>query len=176
MCGIVGYTGKKKAAPILLDGLAKLEYRGYDSAGLSVRDGDKNPIVVKAKGRLKVLSEKTDGGAAIKGTCGIGHTRWATHGEPTENNAHPHIVDDYNVVVVIDCLDSDFSICFRIELVTLADHLVTEFLVVLNDSVMYAYNVIVIYDPKSIRKNLTLLRLEKFFERFGLLNCIISEG
>ena len=100
MCGIVGYTGKKKAAPILLDGLAKLEYRGYDSAGLSVRDGEKNPVVVKAKGRLKVLSEKTDGGAALKGTCGIGHTRWATHGEPTENNAHPHIVDDYNVVGV----------------------------------------------------------------------------
>ena len=100
MCGIVGYTGKKKAAPILLDGLAKLEYRGYDSAGLSVRDGEKNPVVVKAEGRLKVLSEKTDGGAALKGTCGIGHTRWATHGEPTENNAHPHIVDDYNVVGV----------------------------------------------------------------------------
>ena len=100
MCGIVGYTGKKKAAPILLDGLAKLEYRGYDSAGLAVRDGDKNPVVVKAKGRLKVLAEKTDGGAALKGTCGIGHTRWATHGEPTENNAHPHIVDDYNVVGV----------------------------------------------------------------------------
>ncbi|WP_034449964.1 glutamine--fructose-6-phosphate transaminase (isomerizing) [Butyrivibrio sp. AE2032] len=100
MCGIVGYTGKKKAAPILLDGLAKLEYRGYDSAGLSVRDGEKNPVVVKAKGRLKVLAEKTDGGAALKGTCGIGHTRWATHGEPTENNAHPHIVDDYNVVGV----------------------------------------------------------------------------
>ena len=100
MCGIVGYTGKKKAAPILLDGLAKLEYRGYDSAGLAIRNGEANPVVVKAKGRLKVLSEKTDGGAALKGTCGIGHTRWATHGEPTENNAHPHIVDDYNVVGV----------------------------------------------------------------------------
>ena len=100
MCGIVGYTGKKKAAPILLDGLAKLEYRGYDSAGLAIRDGEANPVVVKAKGRLKVLSEKTDGGAALKGTCGIGHTRWATHGAPTENNAHPHIVDDYNVVGV----------------------------------------------------------------------------
>ena len=100
MCGIVGYTGKKKAAPILLDGLAKLEYRGYDSAGLAIRDGEANPVVVKAKGRLKVLSEKTDGGAALKGTCGIGHTRWSTHGEPTENNAHPHIVDDYNVVGV----------------------------------------------------------------------------
>ncbi|MBR6487330.1 MAG: glutamine--fructose-6-phosphate transaminase (isomerizing), partial [Clostridiales bacterium] len=100
MCGIVGYTGKKKAAPILLDGLARLEYRGYDSAGISIRDGDANPVVVKAKGRLKVLSEKTDGGKALSGTCGIGHTRWATHGEPSENNAHPHIVDDYNVVGV----------------------------------------------------------------------------
>ena len=100
MCGIVGYTGKKKAAPILLDGLAKLEYRGYDSAGLAIRDGEANPVVVKAKGRLKVLSEKTDAGSALKGTCGIGHTRWATHGEPTENNAHPHLVDDYNVVGV----------------------------------------------------------------------------
>ncbi len=100
MCGIVGYTGKKKAAPVLLDGLEKLEYRGYDSAGIAVRDGDKDPTVVKAKGRLKVLSEKTDAGKAIKGTCGIGHTRWATHGEPSENNAHPHIVDDYNVVGV----------------------------------------------------------------------------
>ena len=100
MCGIVGYTGKKKAAPVLLDGLEKLEYRGYDSAGIAVRDGDKDATVVKAKGRLKVLSEKTDAGKAIKGTCGIGHTRWATHGEPSENNAHPHIVDDYNVVGV----------------------------------------------------------------------------
>ncbi|MCR4776387.1 MAG: glutamine--fructose-6-phosphate transaminase (isomerizing) [Saccharofermentans sp.] len=100
MCGIVGYTGKKKAAPILLDGLARLEYRGYDSAGISVRDGEANPVVVKAKGRLKVLAEKTDGGKALAGTCGIGHTRWATHGEPSENNAHPHIVDDYNVVGV----------------------------------------------------------------------------
>ncbi|MCH4153939.1 MAG: glutamine--fructose-6-phosphate transaminase (isomerizing) [Saccharofermentans sp.] len=100
MCGIVGYTGNKKAAPILLDGLAKLEYRGYDSAGLAVRDGQTDPVVVKAKGRLKVLAEKTDDGQALKGTCGIGHTRWATHGEPSENNAHPHITDDYNVVGV----------------------------------------------------------------------------
>ena len=75
MCGIVGYTGKKKAAPILLDGLAKLEYRGYDSAGLAVRNGEANPVVVKAKGRLRVLAEKTDEGSALKGNCGIGHTR-----------------------------------------------------------------------------------------------------
>lgn len=100
MCGIVGYVGNEQAAPILLNGLAKLEYRGYDSAGIAVRDGDKHVEVVKAKGRLKTLEEKTNNGLAIKGTCGIGHTRWATHGEPSENNAHPHISDDYNVVGV----------------------------------------------------------------------------
>lgn len=100
MCGIVGFTGNHPAAPILLNGLSKLEYRGYDSAGLAVRDGT-NPVeIVKAKGRLKVLSEKTDNGTAIKGTCGIGHTRWATHGEPSELNAHPHCSDDCNVVGV----------------------------------------------------------------------------
>lgn len=100
MCGIVGYVGNEQAAPILLNGLAKLEYRGYDSAGLAVRDGESPVEVVKAKGRLKALEEKTNNGLAIKGTCGIGHTRWATHGEPSENNAHPHISDDYNVVGV----------------------------------------------------------------------------
>ncbi|HIW20414.1 MAG TPA: glutamine--fructose-6-phosphate transaminase (isomerizing) [Candidatus Dorea intestinavium] len=100
MCGIVGYTGEQNAAPILLDGLAKLEYRGYDSAGLAVREGEDPVTIVKAKGRLKVLAEKTDKGRAIKGTCGIGHTRWATHGEPSEQNAHPHCSDDYNVVGV----------------------------------------------------------------------------
>ena len=100
MCGIVGFTGSQPAAPILLNGLSKLEYRGYDSAGLAVRDGS-NPVeIVKAKGRLKVLAEKTDNGTAIKGTCGIGHTRWATHGEPSELNAHPHCSDDCNVVGV----------------------------------------------------------------------------
>ena len=91
MCGIVGFTGTKQAAPILLDGLSKLEYRGYDSAGLSVRDGEKLAQVVKAKGRLSNLIEKTDEGHALKGTCGIGHTRWATHGEPSQTNAHPHV-------------------------------------------------------------------------------------
>ena len=91
MCGIVGFTGQHQAAPILLDGLSKLEYRGYDSAGLAVRDGEKLAEVVKAKGRLSNLSEKTDGGRALAGTCGIGHTRWATHGEPSETNAHPHV-------------------------------------------------------------------------------------
>ncbi len=100
MCGIVGYTGQRPAGPILLDGLSRLEYRGYDSAGLAVRDGSSEIEIVKAKGRLAVLSEKTDGGRALAGTCGIGHTRWATHGEPSENNAHPHCSDDYNVVGV----------------------------------------------------------------------------
>ena len=95
MCGIVGYVGTRQAAPILLDGLSKLEYRGYDSAGLAVRDGDTLPQVVKAKGRLKKLSEKTDGGNTLVGTTGIGHTRWATHGEPSVVNAHPHVSGDY---------------------------------------------------------------------------------
>ena len=98
MCGIVGYTGHLQAAPILLDGLSKLEYRGYDSAGLAVRNGEKKTEIVKAKGRLKSLAEKTDNGNALIGTCGIGHTRWATHGEPSETNAHPHMSDDGNVV------------------------------------------------------------------------------
>ena len=100
MCGIVGFTGRNQAAPILLDGLSKLEYRGYDSAGIAVRDGEKDAEVVKAKGRLAILAEKTDDGKAVKGTCGIGHTRWATHGEPSEDNAHPHVTEDGNVVAV----------------------------------------------------------------------------
>ena len=91
MCGIVGFIGKKQAAPILLDGLSKLEYRGYDSAGLAIRNGDEPAEVVKSKGRLKILAEKTDNGNALIGNCGIGHTRWATHGEPSRANAHPHV-------------------------------------------------------------------------------------
>ena len=100
MCGIVGFTGVHQAAPILLDGLSKLEYRGYDSSGIAVRDGLKDTEVLKAKGRLKILKEKTNDGKSVKGTCGIGHTRWATHGEPSEDNAHPHVSDDGNVVAV----------------------------------------------------------------------------
>lgn len=100
MCGIVGYNGNQQAAPILLKDLEKLEYRGYDSAGLSVRNGTSDTEIVKAKGRLKVLAEKTDDGKAMKGTIGIGHTRWATHGEPSEKNAHPHCSDDHNVIGV----------------------------------------------------------------------------
>ncbi len=100
MCGIVGFVGRQQAAPILLDGLSKLEYRGYDSAGLAVRDGASKPELVKAKGRLKILKEKTNNGQALVGTCGIGHTRWATHGEPSETNAHPHLSDDGSVVGV----------------------------------------------------------------------------
>ncbi len=100
MCGIVGYVGTQKAAPILLEGLSKLEYRGYDSAGLAVRDGEKKVQVVKAKGRIDILRQKTDDGQSLIGSCGIGHTRWATHGEPSELNSHPHASDDGNVVAV----------------------------------------------------------------------------
>ena len=101
MCGIVGYVGNEQAAPFILSGLKKLEYRGYDSAGLAVRDDATGKIaVVKAKGRLRVLDEKTDGGRSVFGCCGIGHTRWATHGEPSEDNAHPHYTDDGTIVLV----------------------------------------------------------------------------
>ena len=100
MCGIVGFTGESQAAPILLDGLSKLEYRGYDSAGIAVRDGENVTEIIKEKGKLKVLQEMTDNGNAVKGCCGIGHTRWATHGEPSALNAHPHCSDDENVIAV----------------------------------------------------------------------------
>lgn len=99
MCGIVGYVGQEQAAPILLDGLSKLEYRGYDSAGLAV-SGQSNIEVVKAKGRLHVLNDMTDSGRTVTGTCGIGHTRWATHGEPSVPNAHPHCNADKSIAVV----------------------------------------------------------------------------
>lgn len=99
MCGIVGYVGESQAAPILLDGLGKLEYRGYDSAGIAVYDGEKIGMK-KAKGRLKVLSELTHDGETLPGTIGIGHTRWATHGEPSDINAHPHFNADNSIVVV----------------------------------------------------------------------------
>lgn len=101
MCGIVGYVGESQAAPLLLHGLSKLEYRGYDSAGIAVRNESTGDIqLIKAKGRLHALSEKTDDGHAVTGTCGIGHTRWATHGEPSEVNAHPHCTEDKSIVLV----------------------------------------------------------------------------
>ena len=103
MCGIVGYVGKENAASILIDGLSKLEYRGYDSAGIAVLDDsqeNKEIEVIKAKGRLQALREMTDNGRAVKGCCGIGHTRWATHGEPSVVNAHPHVSKDRKIAVV----------------------------------------------------------------------------
>ena len=109
MCGIVGFTGTAQAAPILLDGLAKLEYRGYDSAGMAVQDAAGKIEVVKAKGRLKVLSEMTDGGNAVQGSCGIGHTRWATHGEPSVVNAHPHYSADEKIAVVHNGIIENFQ-------------------------------------------------------------------
>ena len=99
MCGIVGYIGKEQAAPILLDGLAKLEYRGYDSAGIAIFDGTDIEIV-KAKGRLQALKDMTADGQSVKGTLGIGHTRWATHGEPSVSNAHPHFNKEKTIAVV----------------------------------------------------------------------------
>ena len=99
MCGIVGYIGDQQAAPILLDGLEKLEYRGYDSAGIAVYDGEEIHVM-KAQGRLKVLNELSHGGEMLPGTLGIGHTRWATHGAPSDTNAHPHFNQDRTIAVV----------------------------------------------------------------------------
>ena len=109
MCGIVGFTGARQAAPILLDGLSKLEYRGYDSAGIAVQNPAGKIEVVKAKGRLRVLSEMTDGGNAVQGCCGIGHTRWATHGEPSVVNAHPHYSRDQKIAVVHNGIIENFQ-------------------------------------------------------------------
>ncbi|MDF2511075.1 MAG: glmS 1 [Herbinix sp.] len=99
MCGIVGYIGKEQAAPLLLEGLSKLEYRGYDSAGLAIHNGT-DVEISKCKGRLKVLSDLTEGGAAMQGSLGIGHTRWATHGAPSDTNSHPHINANSSIAVV----------------------------------------------------------------------------
>ena len=109
MCGIVGFTGHRQAAPVLLDGLSKLEYRGYDSAGLAVQQPGGTAMIVKAKGRLKVLADKTEQGATMPGTCGVGHTRWATHGEPSELNAHPHESDDGLVVGVHNGITENYQ-------------------------------------------------------------------
>lgn len=100
MCGIVGYTGARQAAPILLDGLDKLEYRGYDSAGLAVEDTDGKLQVVKATGRLSVLRDKCNNGRCVEGCTGLGHTRWATHGKPTDTNSHPHVSENRRIAIV----------------------------------------------------------------------------
>ena len=109
MCGRVGYVGREQVAPVLLEGLKKLEYRGYDSAGVAVRDGSGDCVVVKAMGKLINLRKKINEGTSLKGTCGIGHTRWATHGEPSENNAHPHCSDDGCVVGVHNGIIENFA-------------------------------------------------------------------
>ena len=112
MCGIVGYVGEEQAAPILLDGLSKLEYRGYDSAGIAVEDssnGEVNIEVIKSKGKLANLKQMTDDGNAVKGTIGIGHTRWATHGEPSASNAHPHSSMDGSIALVHNGIIENFK-------------------------------------------------------------------
>ena len=100
MCGIIGFVGREEAAPILLDGLERMEYRGYDSAGIAVRSETRGLQVKKTKGRLQVLSDLTHGGADLEGTLGIGHTRWATHGEPNDVNAHPHVSENGQIALV----------------------------------------------------------------------------
>jgi len=108
MCGIVGYIGDEQAAPILLNGLTKLEYRGYDSAGVAVYDGAEIRME-KVSGRLARLKELTDGGLTLPGTIGIGHTRWATHGSPSDTNAHPHFNSDRSIIVVHNGIIENYS-------------------------------------------------------------------
>ena len=100
MCGIIGYTGKTEAVPKLLDGLERLEYRGYDSAGVAVVSAEGDLQVKKSKGRLSVLRELLDSQKQLSGNVGIGHTRWATHGEPNDTNAHPHVGQEGKIAVV----------------------------------------------------------------------------
>lgn len=109
MCGIVGYIGTQKAAPILLDGLKKLEYRGYDSAGVAVQKADGAIDIRKEMGRLRILAEKLDGGKVMEGSCGIGHTRWATHGKPDSLNAHPHTNAEHSIVAVHNGIIENYS-------------------------------------------------------------------
>ena len=109
MCGIIGFVGREQAAPILLDGLARMEYRGYDSAGIAVRSEEKGLQVKKTKGRLQALADLTHNGADLEGTLGIGHTRWATHGEPNDINAHPHVSRSGHIAVVHNGIIENFA-------------------------------------------------------------------
>ncbi len=144
MCGIVGYVGKEQAAPILLDGLAKLEYRGYDSAGIAVYDGNEIEIV-KAKGRLQALRDLTGDGKKLPGTIGIGHTRWATHGEPSVTNAHPHFNENKTIAVVHNGIIENFQ-PLKEKMISKGYHFVSE-----TDTEVVAHLLDYYYDGNPIR-------------------------
>ena len=108
MCGIVGFTGSTQAAPVLIEGLRRLEYRGYDSAGVAVHDGERIEMV-KASGSVAHLAELTENGNALRGVCGIAHTRWATHGAPTDTNAHPHLSEHGLFAVIHNGIIENFA-------------------------------------------------------------------
>ncbi len=144
MCGIVGYVGKEQAAPILLDGLAKLEYRGYDSAGIAVYDGNEIEIV-KAKGRLQALRDLTGDGRNLTGTVGIGHTRWATHGEPSVTNAHPHFNENKTIAVVHNGIIENFQ-PLKEKMISKGYHFVSE-----TDTEVVAHLLDYYYDGNPIR-------------------------
>lgn len=144
MCGIVGYVGKEQAAPILLDGLAKLEYRGYDSAGIAVYDGNEIEIV-KAKGRLQALRDLTGDGRKLTGTVGIGHTRWATHGEPSVTNAHPHFNENKTIAVVHNGIIENFQ-PLKEKMISKGYHFVSE-----TDTEVVAHLLDYYYDGNPIR-------------------------
>lgn len=155
MCGIVGYAGNRQAAPILLEGLSKLEYRGYDSAGICVH-GENQMQVAKAKGRLQVLCDQTQNGEAVKGMVGIGHTRWATHGAPSDINSHPHVSDNGKIAVVHNgIIENEAKLRAKLVAKGIAFHSETDTEVVAN-LVGYYYDKIGNF-VAAVRKALTLL-------------------
>lgn len=155
MCGIVGYAGNRQAAPILLEGLSKLEYRGYDSAGICVH-GENQMQVAKAKGRLQVLCDQTQNGEAVKGMVGIGHTRWATHGAPSDINSHPHVSDNGKIAVVHNgIIENEANLRAKLVAKGIAFHSETDTEVVAN-LVGYYYDKIGNF-VAAVRKALTLL-------------------
>ena len=162
MCGIVGYVGKEQAAPILLDGLAKLEYRGYDSAGVAVYDGNEIEIV-KAKGRLQALRDLTGDGRKLPGTIGIGHTRWATHGEPSVTNAHPHFNENKTIAVVHNGIIENFQ-PLKEKMISKGYHFVSD-----TDTEVVAHLLDYYYDGNPIRAIEKVMHRVQGSYAFGIL-------
>ena len=162
MCGIVGYVGKEQAAPILLDGLAKLEYRGYDSAGIAVYDGNEIEIV-KAKGRLQALRDLTGDGRNLIGTVGIGHTRWATHGEPSVTNAHPHFNENKTIAVVHNGIIENFQ-PLKEKMISKGYHFVSD-----TDTEVVAHLLDYYYDGNPIRAIEKVMHRVQGSYAFGIL-------
>ncbi len=155
MCGIVGYTGFQQAGPILLEGLKRLEYRGYDSAGIAVINDKRQILISKVTGRIANLCERTQDGSSCPGNAGIGHTRWATHGAPTDTNAHPHVSNNGRFAVVHNGIIENY-LSLRKELVANGYHFESE-----TDTEVVAHLIDMYYDgdiKKAVNRTLSRLR------------------